>query len=158
MKQEVITRAGTGPVYRSPMDEVRFLITGEQTGGAFFIAEVSVAPGGGNPPHIHSREEETFYIQEGTLTIQIGEKTVTASAGDVACLPRGIAHCFRNNGNVEVKALVIAVPGGVEKFFAEAFYPASEYPDAPPPMSEAFIGRLMAAAAKCGVQVLAPAK
>jgi hypothetical protein len=39
--------AGTGPAYRSPVDQITFLITGEQTGGAFFMAEVSVAPGGG---------------------------------------------------------------------------------------------------------------
>ena len=67
--------AGTGKAYRSPIDEIRFLITGEQTGGAFFMAEVSVLPGGGNPPHIHHREEECFYLQEGTLTIQVGGKT-----------------------------------------------------------------------------------
>ena len=26
--------AGTGPAYRSPVDQIRFLLTGEQTGGA----------------------------------------------------------------------------------------------------------------------------
>src|SRR5277367_1135446 len=72
--------AGTGPAYRSPADQITFLITGEETGGAFFMAEVSVPPGGGNPPHIHRREEETFYLQQGTLTIQIGGKTLNASA------------------------------------------------------------------------------
>jgi quercetin dioxygenase-like cupin family protein len=54
--------AGTGKAYRSPIDEIRFLITGEQTGGAFFLAEVSVLPGGRNPPHIHHREEECFSV------------------------------------------------------------------------------------------------
>ena len=38
--------AGTGPAYQSPIDKITFLITGEQSGGAFFMAEVSVAPGG----------------------------------------------------------------------------------------------------------------
>lgn len=156
MTQEIIARAGTGPVYRSPIDQIRFLITGEQSGGALFMAEVSVPPGCGNPPHIHSREEETFYLLQGTLTVQIGAKTVTASPGDVVCLPRGVAHSFKNNGNVDVKALVVAVPGGLEKFFEEAFYPANEYPEAPP-MSEAFLGRILAAASKCGLTILPPA-
>jgi mannose-6-phosphate isomerase-like protein (cupin superfamily) len=62
--------ARTGPVYRSPMDQISFLITGEQTGGAYFMAEVLVRPGAGNRPHIHSREDETFYMQDGTLTVQ----------------------------------------------------------------------------------------
>jgi hypothetical protein len=39
--------AGTGRAYQSPMDKIAFLITGEQNGGAFFMAEVSVPPGGG---------------------------------------------------------------------------------------------------------------
>jgi mannose-6-phosphate isomerase-like protein (cupin superfamily) len=70
--------AGTGPAYRSPVDQITFLITGEQTGGAFFMAEVLVPPGGGPAPHIHHREEETFYILEGTLNIQAGGETLAA--------------------------------------------------------------------------------
>src|SRR5215469_9137627 len=157
MIKEIVAQAGTGPVYRSPIDQVRFLITGKETGGAFFMAEVSVPPGCGNPPHIHTREEETFYLQQGTLTVQVGGKTVTASAGDAVCLPKGIAHSFQNNGNVEVRALVMAVPGGLEKFFEEAFYPAAQYPKEPPPMTEAFLARVLAAGSKAGLQFLPPA-
>ena len=35
----VYVPAGKGPAYRSPIDVIRFLITGEQSGGAFFMAE-----------------------------------------------------------------------------------------------------------------------
>jgi quercetin dioxygenase-like cupin family protein len=157
MIQETIAKAGAGPVYRSPIDGVRFLITGEQTDGAFFMAEATIPPGGGNPPHIHSREDETFYVQQGTLTVQVGGKTVTASAGDALCLPKGVVHCFQNNGNIDVKALVVAVPAGLEKFFEEAFYPAAEYPEAPP-MTKAFFDRVLAAASKCGLQFLPTAR
>jgi quercetin dioxygenase-like cupin family protein len=148
--------AGTGPTYRSPIDEITFLMTGEQTGGAFFMAEVTVPPGAGNPPHIHRREEETFYLQQGTLTIQVGGKTMTASAGDVICLPRGVAHCFQNTGNVDAKFLVVATPAGLEKFFEEAFYPAGDRSELPP-MTEAFMARVVEAAHKCGLEFLPPA-
>jgi len=37
-----------------------FLVTGEQTGGAYFVMEALVPPGGGPPPHIHRNEDETF--------------------------------------------------------------------------------------------------
>jgi quercetin dioxygenase-like cupin family protein len=142
--------AGTGAAYQSPIDKITFLITGEQTDGAFFMAEVSVPPRGGNPPHIHHREAEMFYLQEGTLTIQVGGKTLTASPGDFVCLPRGLPHCFRNNGNVDAKFVLVAAPAGLEKFFEEAFYAAVDCPDVPP-MTEAFLGRLLAAASKCGL-------
>src|SRR5690349_9162648 len=122
-------RAGTGPAYRSPIDEIRFLITGEQTGGAFFMAEVSVPPGGGNPPHIHHREEEMFYIQQGALTVQVGGETLTAGPGDFVCLPRGVAHSFQNHGDACAKFLVATAPAGLEKFFEEAFYPVADCSD-----------------------------
>src|SRR4051794_10258121 len=148
--------AGSGRAYRSPMDEIRFLITGEQTGGAFFMAEVSVPPGCGNSAHIHRREEETFYMQQGTLTIHVGGKTLTALPGDLVSLPRGVAHWFQNNGKVDAKFLVVTAPAGLEKFFEEAFYPAADCPDAPP-MTEAFLGRVLAAASNCGLDILPPA-
>src|SRR5215472_19332287 len=91
----------------APIDRITFLITGEQTGGALFMAEVSIAPGGGNPPHIHRREEEMFYLQQGTLTIQVGERILNASPGDFVRLPSGVAHCFKNNGNVDAKVLLV---------------------------------------------------
>lgn len=148
--------AATGPAYRSPLDQIRFIVTGEQTGGAFFMAEVSVPPGGGPPPHIHRREEETFYLQQGTLTIQVGDKTLHASPGDCVYLPRGIMHCFKNTGTVDAKFIAVITPAGLEKFFEEAFCPAADCPDAPP-MTEAFLGRVLAAAPKCGLEFLPPA-
>jgi quercetin dioxygenase-like cupin family protein len=149
--------AGTGPTYRSPIDEITFLLTGEQTGGAFFMAKVSVSPGGGTPPHLHHREEETFYLQQGTLTVQVGGKTLTASAGDVICLPRGVVHCFQNTGDVDAKFLVVATPAGLEKFFEDAFYPAGDRSAELPPMTAAFMARLLEAASKCGLEFLPPA-
>jgi quercetin dioxygenase-like cupin family protein len=148
-------RAGTGRAYQSPIDKITFLITGDQNGGAFFMAEVSVPPGGGNPPHIHQRGEETFYLQEGTLTIQVGGKTQIASPGDFISLPRGVVHSFQNPGDVDAKFLLVAVPAGLEKFFEEAFYPAD--PAVPvPPMGEAFLARVHAAARNCGLEFLPP--
>ena len=148
--------SGSGKTYRSPIDEVTFLITGEQTGGAFFMAAVSVVPGGGNPPHIHHREEECFYLQEGTLTIQVGGKTHTASAGDFIRLPRGVAHSFENTGKVDAKVLLVVAPAGLETFFEEAFYPVEDRSAAMPTMTGEFMARVLEAAPKCGLEFLPP--
>jgi quercetin dioxygenase-like cupin family protein len=150
--------AGTGQTYRSPIDEITFLITGEQTGGAFFMAAVSVPPGGANPPHIHHREEESFYLQQGALTIQVGGKTLNASAGDFIRLPRGVVHSFENTGNVDAKVLLGVAPAGLEKFFEEAFYPVEDRSAAMPPMTGEFMARVIAAATKCGLEFLPPAQ
>lgn len=149
--------AGTGPAYWGPGDQITFLLTGEQTGGAFFMAEVSVPPGGGPPPHLHRREEETFFLQQGTLTVQVGTKTLHASPGDCVYLPRGVMHCFKNTGNVDAKFLMVATPAGLENFFAEAFVPAPDRSSAPPLITEAMLNRLLTAAARHGLEFPPPA-
>ncbi|WP_254509026.1 hypothetical protein [Anatilimnocola floriformis] len=41
-------------------DVYRFLATGEETDGKYAMFEAIVPPGGSPPPHVHSREEESF--------------------------------------------------------------------------------------------------
>jgi quercetin dioxygenase-like cupin family protein len=147
--------AGSGPVYWGPGDQIRFILTGAETGGAFFLADVSVPPGGGPPPHIHDREDETFYLLQGTVTVRVGDQTLYASQGDCVHLPRGIAHSFRNTGKENARMLVTATPAGIEKFFEEAFYPAVEGNE-PPRITPELMARLMTAAASHGQTILPP--
>jgi quercetin dioxygenase-like cupin family protein len=149
--------AGTGAAYWGPGELMTFLLTGEETGGAIFLSEIFVAPGGGTPPHIHHREDEAFRMLEGTLTIQVGGDTITASAGDVAFLPRGIAHSFKNPGDGYAKALVLITPAGLEGFFTEVFERAVDRSAAPPPASKELIGRALAVAPRYGLELLPPA-
>ena len=76
-------------------DVYRFLTTGEDTSGKYAMWEAIVPPGGGPPPHVHSREEEGFYIVEGEITLQIGEKRIVATAGMFANMPVGTPHSFK---------------------------------------------------------------
>jgi quercetin dioxygenase-like cupin family protein len=149
--------AGTGATYWGPGELMSFLVTGEGTEGAFFMADVVVAPGGGTPPHVHHREDESFYLLEGTLTVQVGGDTITASSGDFVYLPRGIAHSFMNAGDVPAKALVLASPAGLEGFFLDVFEPAVDRSAAPPPVSKELIARAMVAGPKYGLELLPPA-
>jgi hypothetical protein len=80
-----------------------------------------------------------------------------SSPGDFVRLPCKVAHNFQNNGNVDAKFLVMTSPAGLERFFEEGFYPAEDWPDVPPPMDDAFMARLLPAAARCDLELLAPA-
>jgi quercetin dioxygenase-like cupin family protein len=131
------------------------LITGAETGGALFVAETLVAPGGGPPPHVHTREEESFYVQEGTLELHVGDKVVNATAGDFIHVPRGVTHWFRNPSRETTKMLTIATPAGLENFFAESFLPAADIADIPQ-SNEALIVRAKAAASKYGLELFPP--
>jgi len=149
--------AGTGAAYWGPGSLMTFLITGKETGGAFFAAEMDVPPGGGPPPHMHQREDESFYVLEGSLTIRVGENTLTASPGDFAFLPRGIVHSFKNTGDVSARVLVVMTPAGLENYFAEVFDRCVDRSAAPPPPSKELIARALAASPKYGLELLPPA-
>ena len=147
--------AGTGPMYWGPGDKVTFLVTGEQSGGACFIFETMVPPGGGPPPHLHRHEDESFYLLQGNLTIQAGGRTYQASRGDFIHLPRGIEHSFKNERNVDARMIVTASPAGpvgLQKFFEETFYPATDRSASPPLATEELMGRMKAAVAKHGLE------
>jgi quercetin dioxygenase-like cupin family protein len=148
--------AGSGPVYWGPGNQMKFIATGKETGGAFFLAETSVPPGAGPPPHIHHREDEAFHVLEGTLTIQVGGDTITAQAGDFAYLPRGIAHSFKNTGDVPAKALVMITPAGLENYFAEVFDAVEDASAPPPPPSKELIARALVASPRYGLELLPP--
>ena len=149
-------QTGTGPAYWGPGDEVTFLITGEETGGAVFMAELSVPPAGGPPSHIHHREDESFYVREGTLAIRMGDRTVNAAPEDFVYIPRGTVHGFKNTGNGHAKMLVTFTPAGMEKFFEEAFHPAGDRSAGPPLVTDEILARLIGAAARNGVEFLPP--
>src|SRR6478672_13756033 len=92
----VIRKSGEGRTIAVVGDVYRFLATGEDTNGKYTLFEAIVPPGGGPPPHVHSREEEGFYILEGEITFTIGDKRLVASAGMFANMPVGTPRSFKN--------------------------------------------------------------
>ena len=73
-------------------DEYRYLATGEDTDGEYFLVEAIVPPGGGPPTHIQTREEEAFYILEGHLTFYGDDGEINAGPGTYLNIPKGAKH------------------------------------------------------------------
>src|SRR5262249_19296484 len=116
-------------------------------------------PGGGPPPHVHHFEDESFYMLEGTVTFQADGRTFQAFPGDFVHIPRGTVHSFRNDGKVDGKALVVispAGPAGLQRFFEESFYPATDRSTTPPLVTQELMGRMIASGAKNGLEFIRP--
>jgi quercetin dioxygenase-like cupin family protein len=88
--------------------------------------EAIVPPGGGPPPHVHSREEEGLYIVEGEVTFQIGDKHMIATAGMFVSMPIGVPHSFKNESDKPAKLLIVVAPSGLEQMFFEVGVPLPE--------------------------------
>lgn len=111
-------------VLRALGDEVTVLLSGKQTGGAFTMVNILTVPGGGPPPHWHTREDEWFYVMEGRIEFWRDGVWTEVPVGTAAFLPRGSRHTFRNVGDTPSRMIVHAAPAGFEVFFerlAEVF-------------------------------------
>ena len=146
--------ADTGRAYWGPGDRYTFLVTGEQSGGVYFVMEALVPPGGGPPPHIHRNEDETFYVVEGRCRFLLGDRTIHAAVGDYINVPRGTVHCFHNDGTGTARLILTFTPAGLEKFFEETLEPARDRHAPPPQNVEAVVARYVAAAPKYGLDFL----
>ena len=107
-----------------------FLATGQDTDNAYSLIHCFFRKGYTPPPHFHTREDESFYLLEGIMDFQAGEKKFTASAGELIVLPKGIPHSF-NLVTDTAKALLLITPAGFETIFKEFSVPAQTL-DLPP--------------------------
>ena len=78
-----------GRYYYFGQDFYTFKAIGEEIGEAYALCEVIVAPGGGTPPHWHSRENESFYVQDGEIEFQLDDRTFVATSGTFLHSPKG---------------------------------------------------------------------
>ena len=134
----------------------RFLATGEDTNGKYAMWEAIVPPGGGPLPHVHSREEEGFYILEGEITLQVGEKRIVATAGMFANMPVGMPHSFKNESDKPATMLISIAPAGLEKMFFEVGVPVVQGATTASPPTKEEIEKMLDVAPRYGIEIRLP--
>jgi quercetin dioxygenase-like cupin family protein len=99
---------------------VTILVSSADSGGAIGMIETVFPPGSpALPMHIHSREDETFYVVSGTGEFRLGEATLIRGPGSRIFGPRDVPHTFRNVGDTDLKCLIVYSPGGFEQSFID---------------------------------------
>ena len=79
---------------------------------------------------MHYRDDEGFYVLDGSVAIQLGDESVELGAGQHAYGPRDISHTF-TIGPDGARMLWVLAPSGFEDFIEDASVPA-ERPTVPP--------------------------
>jgi quercetin dioxygenase-like cupin family protein len=133
-----------------------FKALSEATGGRLWVKELQAARGMAVPKHVHTHEDEAFYVVDGEISVHVGDDVIGASTGSFLWAPRTVPHAFRIESET-AKVLVISTPGsGFDRFFFDTGTPALTRtvpsPDADPPDPDA----VMAAARKYGMEILGP--
>lgn len=105
---------------------LRTLLTGEDTDGAQEVFEDIVQPGVGPGRRIHHDQDETFFFLEGDFIVEIEGVVHKMSPGDVAFIPRGGVHAFKNVGTTEGRLRYIFSPAQKMEAMFRAFHKAAQ--------------------------------
>jgi quercetin dioxygenase-like cupin family protein len=123
-------------------------IHGRDTAGVVSAVESHDVPGGGPPPHIHTREDETFQVLEGDYEFTVGGSSFVAGKGATIFAPRGIPHTYRYLGQAPGRLMCVITPAGFERFF--------EAVGALTPQQQQDIPRVVGIAKEFGLEILPP--
>ena len=152
----IVRQPGEGITIGVVGDVYRFLATGEETDGKYAMFDALVPPGGGPPPHVHTREEESFYILEGEITFLIGDQRVVATAGMFANVSTGCLHAFKNESDKPARMIITVAPSGLEKMFMEVGHPVAATATEAPKPTQADIEKLLSIAPNYGIEIRVP--
>ncbi|KAH9556697.1 hypothetical protein CY35_07G043900 [Sphagnum magellanicum] len=106
---------------------------GNETGGSYALFEKVMFPGQGLPSHVHTLEDETWYMLEGELVWIVGGRDFLAKKGSFIHLPRFLAHSCANKSNKPARMVLTYAPAGFEQWYLEVGKPAAtDQRDSPP--------------------------
>jgi oxalate decarboxylase/phosphoglucose isomerase-like protein (cupin superfamily) len=101
---------------------------GERVGNVEFLARttdtpffnlgiVVLRPGQGVERHVHTAEDDSMLVLEGTLSVTLGdeERVVDAGPGTFVLIPDGTPHAIVNRGPADVRFLNVHAPGGFDR-------------------------------------------
>jgi quercetin dioxygenase-like cupin family protein len=142
-------------------DIITFVVTGEETDGAFSLVEIQVPPGGGPPPlHTHP-VHESFCVIEGDVCVfqEDPEGKVVKKEpdpGTVVHVRSGVPHTFRNLSGRPARVWAVFAPAAMmEAFFTQAGVPHD--PSGGGTVAGADeIGRVMQVGERLGMRLLQP--
>jgi quercetin dioxygenase-like cupin family protein len=116
LTEPVLTGPGAGrTVTHGGGSSTELKIAGERSGGAWAVVEWRVRAGDDPPIHTHTREDETIYVLEGSITAYVGDQSIDVEAGSYAALPKDVPHGLTVRGD-EARLLVTLEPAGAEYF------------------------------------------
>ena len=129
----------------------------KDTNGAFLLVQGTLVPGTEPPPHVHSREDELFYVLEGEFDVYVGEDIFTVETGQCVFLPRLKPHTFIIR-SPRIRLLTLVTPAGLEEVFRDMSTPAEklEAPSGALTYSQADLNQTVQRFTEYGVRILNP--
>jgi quercetin dioxygenase-like cupin family protein len=127
------------------------LISSKDTNGTFSLIHGYEIKGLEPPPHVHTKEDESFYILDGEINYTVDKEVFNARRGDWIFLPRNVQHSFQVQSD-QAEVIIHLSPGGFEEYFKEMSEPAKALIIPPRPQGPPDVKRIIETASKYGVK------
>jgi len=100
------------------------------------LMDTTLPRGAEPPPHLHTREDEMFYLLEGQARFIIGDQVTDAVPGEAIFAPRQVLHQITIT-TPTARFLTLLTPGDFLAYFLETSVPTDAPkivpPQGPPP-------------------------
>lgn len=106
---------------------IRCKIASDATNNECTVLEVTLQAEQGAGLHVHQRESELVLVQSGTCTVGDAVQQWSLDVGGMAHFPKQTPHFFRNNGTEPCVLLITAMPGGLDRYFADVARAVQEH-------------------------------
>jgi len=113
--QQPDTAIVVAPNTGTRVGNVEFLALSEHS-PRFNLSIITMAPGREGPSaHVHTGEDDAFYILDGELVFVVEHEEIPAPAGTFVLVPPGVLHTFANRTTTPVRILNIHAPAGFDR-------------------------------------------
>jgi quercetin dioxygenase-like cupin family protein len=100
-------------------EETLVKVSAADADGQLAAFHLVAPPMSGPPRHVHTREDEWFYVLEGELVFELDGERHTVGAGGSVWLRRGVVHAYQNFTAGDARLLIVTTPGAFSEFFVE---------------------------------------
>jgi quercetin dioxygenase-like cupin family protein len=111
----------TGHLHSLGFSSLAFKVIPSDTAGNLLVIEHSnLMPDTGPALHLHLSQEEWFYVMEGEVRFQVGERRMRLGPGESILAPRRIAHTFSASGSPAHMLIAFTPADKMEQYFNDA--------------------------------------
>ena len=105
---------GEGRAYPMGRISAIFKADGDETKRGYSISEWWLEPHTQGPGAHSHKEDDVFFVLEGTMSFFLGDRWIDAPKGSFVLAPGGVTHDFQNQSSSRAGVLNLSIPGEFE--------------------------------------------
>lgn len=133
---------------------MNFKALGSETGGQYWAVEGLADSRMAVPLHVHTIEDEIWYVLEGEVRFIIGDQDLRGGPGTFVYIPRGVAHSFQVV-SATARWFGFGTPAGLDQWFFETGEPAGAL-TLPPPGAPPDVQMIVDSLRRYGTETVGP--